>query len=102
VGNFTLQKGHTATICGHTTGDASMTAFNVVRFRVKLGREEKFLNAHRNVQADWQGLKKVNDLVAARPKMIATFDSFRDMLEDLGGDLGVTDPVSGPVILELK
>ncbi len=68
---------------------------------------------------DWHGLKKVNmfksgersyciigewadmtDLEAARPKMIATLDTFRDTLEDLG--LGVTDPVSGPVVLELK
>jgi hypothetical protein len=42
------------------------------------------------------------DLAAARPKMIATLDSFRDTLEDLGAGLGVTDPVSGPVVLELK
>jgi hypothetical protein len=32
--------------------------------------------------------------------MIATLDTFRDTLEDLGA--GVTDPVSGPVVLELK
>ena len=31
-----------------------------------------------------------------------TLDTFRDILEDLGGGLGVTDPVSGPVVLELK
>jgi hypothetical protein len=98
-----------------------MSAFNVVRFRVKSGREQEFLDAHRNVQADWPGLKKVNmiksgersyriigewadmtDLVAARPKMIATLDTFCDTLEDLGGGLGVTDPVSGPVVLKLK
>jgi hypothetical protein len=35
-------------------------------------------------------------LTNARPHMIATLDSFRGTLEDLGGDLGVTDPVSGP------
>jgi hypothetical protein len=89
--------------------------------RVKSGREQEFLDAHRNVQADWPGLKKVNmiksgegsyciigewadltDLAAARPKMIATLDSFRETLEDLGGGLGVTHPVSGPVVLELK
>ena len=29
-----------------------MTAFNVVRFRVKPGREQEFLDAHRKVQAD--------------------------------------------------
>jgi hypothetical protein len=44
----------------------------------------------------------MTDLVAARPKMIATLDSFRDTLEHLGGVLGVTGPVSGPIVLELK
>ena len=34
-------------------------------------------------------------LANARTQMIATLDSFRDTLEDLGGGLGVTDPVSG-------
>jgi len=38
----------------------------------------------------------------ARPSMIATLKSFRDTLEDLGGGLGVTDPVSGPVVKALK
>jgi hypothetical protein len=98
-----------------------MTAFNVVRFRVKPGREQQFLDAHRDVPNNWKGLKKVNliktgdrtyciiaewdemtDLAAARPSMIATLDTFRDTLEDLGGGLGVTDPVSGPVVLALK
>jgi quinol monooxygenase YgiN len=98
-----------------------MTAFNVVRFKVKPGREQEFLDAHRRVNADWRGLERANmiktgeqsyciiaewsdmdALAAARPNMIATLDSFRDMLEDLGGDLGVTDPVSGSVVLELK
>jgi hypothetical protein len=36
------------------------------------------------------------------PIMIATLNSFRETLEDLGGGLGVTDPVSGPVVLALK
>ena len=44
----------------------------------------------------------MNALAAARPHMIATLDTFRDTLEDLGGGLGVTDPVSGPVVLALK
>ena len=70
-----------------------MTAFNVVRFLVKPGREQEFLDTHRNVEADWLGLKKANmiktgersyciigewadmaDLAAARPKIIATLD----------------------------
>ena len=41
-------------------------------------------------------------IVNARPQMIATLNSFRDTLEDLGGGLGVTDAVSGPVVLGLK
>jgi hypothetical protein len=49
--------------------------------------------------AEWVDMA---DLAAARPSMIATLNSFRDTLEDLGGELGVTDPVSGPVVLELK
>jgi hypothetical protein len=48
--------------------------------------------------AEWSDMDSV---ARARPNMIATLDSFRHTLEDLGGGLGVTDPVSGPVVLEL-
>ena len=41
-------------------------------------------------------------LANTRPLMIAALDTFRHTLEDLGGGLGVTDPVSGPVVLALK
>jgi antibiotic biosynthesis monooxygenase (ABM) superfamily enzyme len=98
-----------------------MTAFNAVRFRVKPGREQEFLDAHKKMQAIWPGLLHANiiktadrsyciiaewtdmdSLASARADMIATLNSFRDTLEDLGGGLGVTDPVSGPVVLALK
>jgi antibiotic biosynthesis monooxygenase (ABM) superfamily enzyme len=98
-----------------------MTAFNTVRFRVKPGREQEFLDAHSASARDWPGLRRVNlietgeggysviaewdsmdALAAARPQMIATLNSFRDCLEDLGDGKGVTDPVSGPVVLDLK
>jgi hypothetical protein len=98
-----------------------MTAFNVVRFRIKAGREQEFLDAHKSAEVSWPGLVHANmiktgdrtfcivaewtdmdALAKARPNMIATLDTFRDTLEDLGGGLGVTDPVSGPVVLELK
>jgi antibiotic biosynthesis monooxygenase len=98
-----------------------MTAFNAVRFRVKPGRDQDFLDAHAKVQAQWPGLRHahiiktgertyciiaewtgMDALAAARPHMIAVLDGFRDTLEDLGGGLGLTDPVSGPVVLELK
>jgi hypothetical protein len=48
------------------------------------------------------GQVKFDSIVAGRPEMIKILDSFREMLEDLGGGLGVTDPVSGEVVLELK
>ena len=98
-----------------------MTAFNVVRFRVKPGRDQEFLDAHKAVEASWPGLIQANIIktgdrayciiaewkdmdacIKARPNMIATLDSFRDTLEDLGGGLGVTDPAAGPVVLALK
>lgn len=98
-----------------------MTAFNVVRFRVKPGQEQAFLDAHAQEAGNWPGLLRVNmietgdrgfciiaewesleAMAAARPSMIATLDTFRHTLEDLGGGLGVTDPVSGPVVLNLK
>jgi hypothetical protein len=95
-----------------------MTAYNVVRFRVKAGMEKAFEEAHREVR-DFDGMlggaliktgdrtyclvgkwSDMDKIVAARPKMIGTLDKFRDMLEDLGGGLGVTDPVSGTAVIE--
>jgi hypothetical protein len=34
--------------------------------------------------------------------MIGILNSFRDTLEDLGGGLGVTDPVAGTVVMDKK
>jgi quinol monooxygenase YgiN len=98
-----------------------MTAFNAVRFKVKTGRDQEFLDAHKSVSSDWPGLRHANiiktgeqtyciigewtdaaALTAARPQMIATLDSFRDTLEDWGDGRGVTDAVSGSVVLGLK
>ena len=98
-----------------------MTAFNIVRFRVKPGREEAFVEAHRKAGRDFKGFRRgslvktgergycmvgewdsFQSLAAARPQMIALLDTFRGDLEDLGGGLGVTDPVSGEVVVELK
>lgn len=97
-----------------------MPAVNVVRFKVKTGREKEFLDAHRGFGDGIPGLRrgvmiKTGDrsyclvgiwantqaLVAARPAMIANLDKIRDSLEDLGGGLGVTDAVSGEAVMEL-
>ena len=97
-----------------------MTAYNVVRFRVKPGRETEFEDAHRNAKLEASGFRKgtliktgertycfigewgsQDNIAAARSKMIGMLDTFRAALEDLGGGLGVTDPVSGPSVVEI-
>jgi hypothetical protein len=39
-------------------------------------------------------------IVKARPQMIEFLDTLRYTLEELSSDLGVTDPTSGPIVLE--
>jgi hypothetical protein len=98
--------------------EVQMTAYNVVRFRVKPGKETQFVEMHRNIPqmtgmmdgalvetgkgtfclvGKWNSF---DDIAAARPAMIGILDKFRDMLEDQGNGLGVTDPVSGPAVVE--
>jgi hypothetical protein len=97
-----------------------MGAMNIVRMRVKPEFVDDFIRHHREEDlgempgmksmrvvrtgdrefcfvGDWSGM---DALSAARPAMIATLDKFRDKLEDLGGGLGVTDPVSGEVVVD--
>jgi hypothetical protein len=95
-----------------------MTAYNVVRLKAKPGMEQKLIDMHKNMPM-LAGMKEaaliktgdrsycligkwnsMDDIVAARPKMIGVLDEFRGLLEDLGGGLGVTDPVSGSTIFE--
>ena len=47
-----------------------MTAFNTVRFRVKAGREQEFLDAHRKVAADW--VANAHRLASGDPERIFT------------------------------
>jgi len=98
-----------------------MTAFNVVRFRVKPGMDQVFLDAHRDGRAAWPGMTRgciINTgertyvlvgewpdtaaLAAARQRMIETLNTFRHVLEDQGSGVGVTDAVSGNVTLKKK
>ena len=98
-----------------------MTAFNIVRFRVKPGRENDFLAAHKAANSGFPGMRRFSmvkigegaycvigewasfeKIVAARPSMIAILDTFRDCLVDLGGGLGLTDPVAGTAIMEIR
>ncbi|MET0438335.1 MAG: DUF718 domain-containing protein [Devosia sp.] len=104
-----------------------MTAYNIVRVRVKPGSEDALI-AHHDALLESDGeqfkaagmrrfsLIKTGDrtfcivgewdafdsIVKARPQMIKSLDGMRPMLEDLGGDLGVTDPVSGEAVAEYR
>ena len=96
-----------------------MTACNVVRFRVKPGKDKEFI-ATQKMDQQMKGFRKgalvktgdrtycfigewgaMSDIVAARPMMIGMLDKMRPLLEDLGSGLGITDPVSGETVLEL-
>lgn len=98
-----------------------MTAYNVVRFRVKPGKEDAFIASQRkSLEGDkmpgaieaalvktgertycfigkWD---KFESIVAGRPTMIGFLDEIRPYLEDLGNGLGMTDPVSGTTVVE--
>ena len=97
-----------------------MTVFNIVRFKVKPGSEQQFVEGHRKARPGFKGFLGANliktgdqnfcfvgewrnfdSIVKARPQMIAMLDGMRDLLEDLGGGLGVTDPVSGQAVVKI-
>lgn len=98
-----------------------MTAYNVVRFRVKPGMEDAFIaSQRRSLEKQMPGAldgalvktgertycfigkwDRFDSIVAARPTMIGFLDEVRPYLEDLGSGLGLTDPVSGEAIVEL-
>ena len=101
-------------------GRIEMTTFNIVRFRVKPGYEQAFVDVHRDLRPAFEGFlggnlirtgnqtfcmigewENFTNLETARPGLIAFLDGFRHMLEDLGGELGVTDPVSGQSVASL-
>jgi len=98
-----------------------MTAYNVVRFRVKPGMEEAFIASQRKSidGGDMPGSlsaalvktgerqycfvgrwEEFDSIAAARPQMISFLNEVREYLEDLGDGLGVTDPVSGTAVIE--
>ena len=91
---------------------------NVVRFQVKLEFKDvivgKFAAFERRSGYQMGRLVQTGEftycsvgkwdnqesLVNARPAMIGFLDSVRHMLEEINPELGVTDPLSGPVVQE--
>ena len=96
-----------------------MTKFsNVVRFEVKSEYVDDFLKVFSDlashegllnqilIKTDEQkycavGLWESEDaVVKARPEMISSLDTMRHMLKEISSETGVTDAVSGPVVVE--
>jgi len=103
-----------------------MVAFNIVRMRVKPGHDEEYIELHRRIDpAKLERMRKAglrrfslvktdehsycfigewdsfDSIVQSRQEMIGELDKMRNILEDLGGGLGVTDPVSGEAALSI-
>jgi len=97
-----------------------MAVFNIVRFRVKPGFEQQFIDRHRAIRPEFKGFlggnlvrtgdqtfcilgewRNMTSLATARPQLVELLDGMRHMLEDLGGGLGLTDPVSGEVAAKM-
>ena len=91
---------------------------SVVKFVVKEGEVENFTASMKKfVNPDGVIFRKViktgdrsycsvvewideDSLAKARQQMIAYLDTVRDLLEEITPELGVTDPASGPVIID--
>ena len=97
---------------------------NIVRSKVKEGKKDELM---KKLKEFFDNMKRIDGLISmkqiqtgpnnmciigewkdeqsivkARDKMIAGLDTVRSLLEEISPELGVTDPVSGPVIMESK
>ena len=97
---------------------------NVVRSKVKEGKKDEYMKKLQVFFNNMQGTdglilmkqiqtgpnnmciigewKDEKSITKARDKMIAGLNTVRPLLEEISPELGVTDPVSGPVIMETK
>ena len=97
---------------------------NVVRSKVKEGKKDEYMKKLKEFFNNIKGTdglvsmkqiqtgpntmciigewKDEQSIAKARDKMIAGLDSVRSLLEEISPELGVTDPVSGPVVMEDK
>ena len=96
---------------------------NVVRSKVKEGTKDEYMKKLQDFFNNMKGTdglismkqiqtgpnnmcivgewKDADSIAKARDKMIAGLDAVRPLLEEISPELGVTDPISGSVIMEL-
>ena len=95
-----------------------MKSCNVVRYKVKPEHKDEFIQVMSKMELMESNLSRKliqtgdyqfceiyeweteEALASAMSNMIKFLDSFRHMLEEVSPELGVTDPVSGPIIIE--
>ena len=95
-----------------------MKSSNVVRYKVKPEHKDEFIQAMSKLELMESNLSRKliqtgdcqfceiyeweteEALASAMPNMIKFLNTFRHMLEEISPELGVTDPVSGPVIVD--
>ena len=99
-----------------------MEYMNIVRMQIKPGKFEEWRKQAQQNLETFKALEGVLEmqyvqtgenavcvvgrwasqdaLAQARPKLTQGLDKTRDFLEPINDELGVTDPVSGPVILK--
>ena len=91
---------------------------SVVKFKVMTGKEDDFINSMKNFHLPdgliYRKLIKTGEcsycsiiewaneevLENARPHMIAFLDTIRNILIEFSQDLGITEPASGPVVID--
>ena len=97
-----------------------MKYMNIVKFKVKKDRVNDYIEVLNN-QPNWKGNVESRTIQTGdntfcayglweskeamenqMESMVGWLDTVRDMLEEVSPELGVTDPVSGPVIWEKK
>ena len=81
-----------------------------VRFLVKYGKEDEFLDGIRtspNFGETYSHTVKTGNLTfvwnaifESEEAMISNLNRLRDCLQEISPELGVTDPVSGPIVEE--
>jgi len=99
------------------------TFMNVVRSKVKEGKKDEYMKKLKEFFNNMKGTdglismkqiqtgpsnmciigewKDEQSIAKTRDKMIAELDAVRPLLEEISPELGVTDPVSGSVIMEI-
>jgi len=96
-------------------------AMNIVRFKPKPGQKDAVIKAHAEIDiSTWPGCismrmidagdvlcgfgewESMEHMQKAMPQMIALLDSFRDHLDEISSELGVTDPIRGDVVVDNK